>query len=117
MSNQIQSADSTESQAVSASTSGLVGDALISSVASAGLDPDSWNDLCVGAATNAGDSAASFRDRLKADLAAIGISWTSLFCHKQSTSCGYSNAWSWYGSIQMATVNVNGNYYSAFLTY
>ncbi|OEK07562.1 hypothetical protein A8C32_17345 [Flavivirga aquatica] len=108
---------STEKEVHTVAIKSTNADELIKSIAATGLTPELWNDLCLAAATNYGSSSTTFRNRLTENLNSIGTKWTSLFCHKQSTNCGYSNAWTWRGSIQISTVKVNGNYFSGFLTY
>ena len=111
--------DSTEKDVVTKSSSNINTDELIDLSKRDGLNHNTWVDLCIGAASRHGESSVSFRNRLVDDLDEIGIQIQSLFCHKQSAKCGYSNAWKHEPGrgIQMTTVGVDGNYFSAFLIY
>lgn len=114
--NKITLGENTEKQAITTPSVNLNTNDLINLIKTDGINHELWNDLCLAAATNYGASAATFRNRLIEHLNTIGIKIEGLFCHKQSTKCGYSNAWKG-TQIQMSTVKVDGNYFSAFLTY
>ncbi|MGH1335159.1 MAG: hypothetical protein ACRBFS_03460 [Aureispira sp.] len=114
--NNILLGESTNQQAVTKPSSSANTNELINLIKTTGINHELWNDLCLAAATNYGTSSGTFRNRLQEHLNTIGIKVEGLFCHKQSSTCGYSNAWAG-TQIQMSTVKVDGNYFSAFLTY
>ena len=114
--NNILVGESTDQQVVTKPSSSADSNELINSIKANGINHELWNDLCLAAATNYGQSSVTFRNRLQEHLNTIGIKVEGLFCHKQSSSCGYSNAWAGV-QIQMSTVKVDGSYFSAFLTY
>jgi len=110
--------ESTEKKAVTEAIHSTDKNELFDLFKSIGMSRQLWRDLCLDAAINSGSSASTFRNRLKEDLSAIGVNWTGIFCHKQSTNCGYSNAWGGRNNnYQEVTVKVNGSYFTAFLTY
>lgn len=114
--NNILLGESTDQQVVTQPSSSANTNDLINQIKTTGITHELWNDLCLAAATNYGQSSVTFRNRLQDHLNTIGIKVEGLFCHKQSSTCGYSNAWAGV-QIQMSTVKVDGNYFSAFLAY